>query len=165
MQKLDGDVGIKIIGMQKEDGTCFTKNDQERIVLTTDVELYSREDLPELINWALDFNIPELISFLEKCRAEGKTNVSFFGAHSSPEIKVRREEFINLEQYKEYLTKTQQIAKEEILASDISEEEKVEALGVLVEDKIKDLLFVERGLQIDADEVYRKTMEEKQSTL
>ena len=157
MQKLADTVGIKIIGMQKEDGTDFTKEDQKRLVLTTGIEIHDTDDLsclPSSLRGTLHFSISELIAFLDKCRAEGKTDIEFSGDyHNSPQLKIYREELIAKEQYVEYMDEQKKIAEAEIMASNASQEEKETALKLLAEDQARDMLFVDLGYTIKVSDI------------
>ena len=65
MQKLSDTAGIKLIGMEKEDGRVFVEGD-DRIILTNKRELCDATDFPKLFkNGGLRFQIADLTHFLE----------------------------------------------------------------------------------------------------
>lgn len=153
MIKLPDSTGIKLIGMDKEDGQPFVAED-DRIILTNQRELYNVYEHPELFkSGGYRFRIEDLITFLQDKAGTGQTHIEF-ATLGETAIEVNREEMLSEQAFREYVKERERVAVDEIMFNGLTEEEQCEMIKEISADTEREFLFVERGLSISVGDRY-----------
>lgn len=152
MQKLADIVGIRLVGMKKDDGQFVTPEDDRVVFISKKVE-YSSEDCPWLSEGSGNsfhrFRIADLFEFLEKRILEGRTHIEFkFSLEAPLRLEANCEELMSQQAFCERVKERDRVAKEEIVAKGLPPAEQEVLLRNVDENTERDLIFIERMLSL-----------------